>query len=104
MPDKRKELQELYVAEQFGRVTAGTDLTTEMLQRSREQIAKSLDILRSTEVAKVWHPEPHTRFEHDQLALCTCISLPETIGCTYSISCCAFLNAPVGYFPKTSTS
>ena len=57
MPDTRKELLELYIAEQLRRVSAGTDVTTEMLQRSREQIAKSLDILGSTEVPKLWHPK-----------------------------------------------
>jgi CspA family cold shock protein len=31
-----------------------------------------------------------------------CIPLPETIWCAHSISRCAFLNAPAGYFPKTS--
>jgi hypothetical protein len=33
-----------------------------------------------------------------------CISCPEGIYGVGSISRCAFLNAPVGYFPKTSTS
>ena len=53
MPDTRKELLEVHIAEQLGRISAGTDLTIEMLQRSREQIAISLDILSSTEVPKV---------------------------------------------------
>lgn len=57
MPDTRKEVLERYIAQQLGRVNAGTDLTKEMLQRSREHIAKSVDILRSTEVPKVWHPQ-----------------------------------------------
>jgi hypothetical protein len=58
MPEMGKELLERYIAEQLSHVYAEIDLTTEMLQRSREQIAKSVDILRSTEVPKVWHPEP----------------------------------------------
>jgi hypothetical protein len=58
MPDTREKWLELCIVEQLGRVSAGTDLTTKMLQRSREKIAKSLDILRSSEVPKVWHPEP----------------------------------------------
>ena len=58
MPNTRKELLELCIVGQLGRAGAATDLTTKMLQRSREQIAKSLDILRPCEVPKVWHPEP----------------------------------------------
>ena len=57
MPNTRKEFLELYIAEHLKRVYAGTDLTSEMLQRSREQIARSTDILRSTAVPKVWKPE-----------------------------------------------
>src|ERR1700758_5553361 len=40
----------------------------------------------------------------EQLTPRSFISLPEAIDCVCSISRCAFLNAPVGYFPKTSTS
>ena len=34
----------------------------------------------------------------------TSILLPRPIDCLCSISRCAFLNVPAGYFPKTSTS
>jgi len=50
-------LSERYIAEQVARVSDGIDLTTKMLQRSRKQIVKSLDILRASKVPMAWHPE-----------------------------------------------
>ena len=52
-----REFLERSIAEHLKRVYAGTDLTIEMVRRSREQLAKSQDLLQSTEVPKVWHPE-----------------------------------------------
>jgi len=48
------------VSAHLKRVSAGTDLTVEMVRRSREQYAKSLDLLQSSEVPKVWHPDPES--------------------------------------------
>jgi len=52
-----KELLDLYIAK-LERIRAGTDLTAEMVSRSREQIAISWDLLKSAEAPKVWHPDP----------------------------------------------
>ena len=52
MPNPDREWLEARIVAHLERVSAGTDLTVEMVRRSREQLAKSWDILRAAEVPK----------------------------------------------------
>ena len=55
MPDDVDAWVERYIAAKLERLRAGSDLTHELLRRSREQIAKSKELLQA-EVPTVWHP------------------------------------------------
>ena len=55
MPDNIDTWVEQCVAAKLERLRAGSDLTHELLRRSYEQIAKSIELL-GAEVPKVWHP------------------------------------------------